>query len=105
VATCLAYVIGNILIINWYYHKKIGIDIPLFWKNILKMSPVMFLMGTVWWFLLDGVVFSGWLMFLGYAVVYLVMYAVLAYLFMMNGYEKELLTGPIKKIFKKLSRR
>lgn len=104
VATCFAYVIGNILIINWYYHKKIGIDIPLFWKNILKMSPVMFIMGTVWWFILDGVVFTGWLMFLAYAMVYSVLYAVLAYFFMMNRYEKDLLVGPIKKIFKKTKR-
>ena len=104
VATCFAYVIGNILIINWYYHKKIGIDIPLFWKNILKMSPVTFIMGTVWWFILDGVVFTGWLMFLAYAMVYSVLYAVLAYFFMMNRYEKDLLVGPIKKIFKKTKR-
>lgn len=105
IATCIAYVIGNILIINWYYYKKIGIDIPLFWKNILKMSPVMFLMGAVWWFLLDGVVFSGWMMFLGYAVVYTAMYVPLAYFFMMNKYEKELLTGPVKKLLQKIRKR
>lgn len=102
VATCFAYVIGNILIINWYYHKKIGIDIPLFWKNILKMSPVMFVMGTAWWFILNGVVFSSWLMFLGYAVAYTIIYVVLAYFFMMNSYERTLVLGPIKNIFKKL---
>ena len=47
-ATCAAYVVGNILIINWYYYKKIGLDIPLFWKNIIGMSPVMLVMGTLW---------------------------------------------------------
>lgn len=105
VATCIAYVIGNILIINWYYYKKIGIDIPLFWKNILKMSPVMILMGTAWWFILDGIVFTSWMMFLGYAVVYTVIYALLAYFLMMDQYEKDLLTGPMKKMLKKLRKR
>ncbi|MBQ9761487.1 MAG: oligosaccharide flippase family protein [Oscillospiraceae bacterium] len=105
VATCIAYVIGNILIINWYYYKKIGIDIPLFWKNILKMSPVMILMGTAWWFILDGVVFTSWLMFLGYAVVYAVIYVLLTYFFMMNKYEKNLLFGPVKRILKKIRKR
>ena len=105
IATCIAYVIGNILIINWYYYKKIGIDIPLFWKNILKMSPVMFIMGTVWWFILDGVVFSGWMMFLGYAVIYTIIYCLLAYFFMLDQYEKDLLTGPVKKIFQKIRKR
>ena len=105
VATCFAYIIGNILIINWYYYRKIGIDIPLFWKNILKMSPVMFIMGTVWWFILDGVVFSGWMMFLGYAVIYTIIYCLLAYFFMLDQYEKDLLTGPVKKIFQKIRKR
>lgn len=105
VATCFAYVIGNILIINWYYYKKIGIDIPLFWKNILRMSPVMLVMGTVWWILLDGVVFSGWMMFFGYAVVYTVIYVLLAYFIMMNRYEKDLLLGPVKKLLKKIGKR
>ena len=102
VATCLAYVIGNILIINWYYHKKIGINIPLFWLNILKMSPVMIVMGTGWWFLLEWTGLSSWLMFLAMGGAYVILYAVLAYFFMMNNYERNLLTGPVKKILRKL---
>lgn len=105
VATCLAYCLGHVLIMNIYYHKKIGIDIPFFWKNILKMSPVMFIMGGAWWFLLDGVRFSSWWMFLGLAVLYTVIYAVLAYFFMMNGYERNLLLGPVKKVFQKFRRK
>lgn len=103
-ATCIAYVIGNILIINWYYHRKIGIDIPLFWKNILKMSPVMFVMGVVGWFVLDRLTVNGWLTFFAAAVVYTVVYVTLAYGFMMNQSERELLRGPLQRILKKLKR-
>ena len=103
-ATCIAYVIGNILIINWYYHRKIGIDIPLFWKNILKMSPVMFVMGVVGWFVLDRLTVNGWLTFFAAAVVYTVVYGTLAYGFMMNQSERELLRGPLQRILKKLKR-
>lgn len=102
VATCLAYVVGNIFIINWYYHKKIGINIPLFWLNILKMSPVMIVMGTGWWFLLEWIGIHSWLMFFGLAGIYALIYAVLAYFFMMNRYERNLLIGPVKKILRKL---
>lgn len=101
-ATCLAYVIGNILIINWYYHRKIGIDIPLFWKNILQMSPVMFVMGTVAWFVLDRMTMDSWLVFFAAAAVYSVIYFVLAYGFMLNQSEKDLIRVPMKKILKKL---
>lgn len=102
VATCLAYVVGNILIINWYYHKKIGIDIPLFWKNILKMSPVMLLMGTAAWFVLDRLTIDSWLTFFLCAAVYTVVYCLLAYWFMMNHYERDIIMKPIKKVLKKL---
>ena len=81
-ATCIAYVIGNICIINWYYYKKIGIDIPKFWSNILRMSPVMFLMGTGWWFLLEWIRIDNWLTFFVLAIGYTIMYCLLAYFFM-----------------------
>ena len=101
-ATCLAYVIGNILIINWYYHRKIGIDIPLFWENILKMSPVMFLTGTIAWFVLDRLPLDNWLTFFCAAAVYTAVYFLLAYRFMMNPYERDIVMVPLKKILRKL---
>ena len=101
-ATCLAYVIGNILIINWYYHRKIGIDIPLFWKNILKMSPVMFLTGTIAWFVLDRLPLDNWLTFFCAAAVYTAVYFLLAYRFMMDPYERDIVMVPIQKILRKL---
>lgn len=101
-ATCLAYVIGNILIINWYYYRKIGINIPLFWKNILQMSPVMLVMGVSAWFVLDFFQVDNWLVFFGAAVVYSVVYFTLAYWFMMNRYERDIIQVPVKKVLRKL---
>jgi O-antigen/teichoic acid export membrane protein len=99
-ATCCAYVIGNILIINWYYHRRIGIDIPLFWKNILRMSPVMIIMGTGAFFLLDAVCVDNWLTLFVAAGVYTIAYMILSYFFMMNAYEKEVIKTPLMKIFR-----
>lgn len=101
-ATCLAYIVGHVFIMNWFYHKRIGIDIPLFWKNILKMSPVMFVMGTVWWFLLDAIAVDSLLIFLVLAVIYSVMYFLLAYRFMMNTYERNLILAPMVSVLRKL---
>ena len=101
-ATCLAYVIGNILIINWYYHRKIGIDIPLFWKNILKMSSVMFLTGTIAWFVLDRLPLDNWLTFFCAAAVYAAVYILMAYRFMMDPYERDIVMVPMKKALRKL---
>lgn len=98
-ATCISYVIGNVLIINWYYYKKIGINISLFWKNILRMSPVMLVMGTVGWFVLEHISVSNWAVFLGLAVIYSLVYWALAYHFMMDRYEQDLVRKPFIKIF------
>ena len=100
-ATCVAYVIGNIIIINWYYYACIGLDIPQFWKNILRMSPVMILMGTVWYFILDRIQSWNWLIFFALAIVYTGLYFVLAYFFMMNPYERSIVKGPVQKAVSK----
>ena len=101
-ATCVAYVIGNILIINWYYYKKIGINIPLFWKNILHMCPVMFVMGAAGWLVLDHIRIDNWFVFFALAAAYTIIYWVLAYLFMMNDYEKSFVKAPVSKICARL---
>ncbi|MCI9457357.1 MAG: oligosaccharide flippase family protein [Oscillospiraceae bacterium] len=41
--TAVSLLAGNILFMNWYYWKKIGLDIPGFWKGILKALPVLIL--------------------------------------------------------------
>ena len=102
IATCVAYVIGNILIINWYYYKKIGINIPLFWKNILHMCPVMLVMGATGWLVLNHLRIDNWFVFFALAAVYTVIYWVLAYLFMMNDYEKSFVKAPVSRICTRL---
>lgn len=101
-ATCVAYVIGNILIINWYYYKKIGIDVPLFWKNILKMCPVMIVMGGGAFVLLEHLTVDNWIRFFGWAVVYSVVYFLLSYYFMMNQYERNTIIVPLKKAWNRI---
>jgi len=90
---------------NWYYHTKIGINIPLFWKNIVKMTPVAVIMGTGAWFGLEYLGMDSWLEFFTYAVIYTIVYFALAYVFVMNTYEKNLFFGIVKKLIAKIQRR
>lgn len=36
--TAIALVIGNVLLMNWYYHCKLGLDMAHFWRQILSLG-------------------------------------------------------------------
>ena len=47
IGTAFSLIIGNGLIMNWYYQKKMNLNMWLFWKNILSIGkglciPVLF---------------------------------------------------------------
>lgn len=103
-ATCFGYFIGQICIMNWYYHKKIGINIPLFWLNILKMLPIMAVMTVLGLFATNKLVeIDSWGKFFIGAIIYTAIYAVGAYFVMMNDYEKDVFRRPVKKVISKLT--
>lgn len=104
-ATGVACVLEDGVIMNWYYHKRIGIDIPFFWKNILSMSPLMVIMGIGAWLILDRLWFDTWIEFFVYAIIYTAVYCVAAYFVMMNPYERNTLTTPLVKVYKKIKRK
>ncbi len=98
VGTAVAMVLGNILFMNWYYHKKLGLDMIAFWKEMLRFIPacvLVCLFGSVY---THFVTVSGWLM-LGVSVcIFTLVYGAVMWLSGMNGYEKQL----VKKMFRKL---
>ena len=51
VATGISFAVGNVIIINIYYWKRVDINIPLFWKNILKMSIPIVINDDFWIFI------------------------------------------------------
>lgn len=97
--TCGSYLLGQGLIMNIYYYKVTGLDIPLFWKNILKMAivPAIMLVAGIW--LLRKIAITNWLIFFALVAAYTLIYIVLMYLFSLNNYEKDILRKPIRKVF------
>ena len=39
--TGFSLIVGNGLLMNWYYHKKIGLNIKAFWKEIITFFPAL----------------------------------------------------------------
>lgn len=79
------------LILNVYYAKYESIDIGLYWKNFIKLT---FVPGSLTIFLLIGknyVQFDSWTHLIAGISIFIVLFAVLSYIFSLNHYEKELL--------------
>lgn len=56
IGTALALIIGNIIVMNWYYHKKVGLDILQFTKSIVKVLPALLIptvVGALMYFYLN----------------------------------------------------
>lgn len=106
--TCFAYLLGQGLIMNIYYYKVTGLDIPLFWKNILKMAVTPLTMLIIGLVINRQISINNWKSFFAGVLIYSLIYVLLMYLFAMNNYEKDLLRKPIKKIIsilKKIGRK
>lgn len=101
IATSLSILIGNIIIINIYYYKKVGIDIPRFWREIFKMGiPAMLsIIGTL--LLSKFVVLNGILAILIKGSLYSILFISFMWFLGMNNNERLLFIGPINLIRKK----
>ncbi len=104
VVTGIASVIGQGFVMNWYYWKKIGLEIPRFWKNISKLFVIPIVMCVLTLMLNIFVDFDSWFTLFAGIIVYTVVFALANWIFVMNDYEKDIFRGPVKKvigIFKK----
>ena len=89
-ATGISMFIGNGLIMNWYYSHRAGLNIELFWKEILKIIPAIGLstLGGICLRKIFPVI--NWFTFIVNVIGYIVIYVLVLYFIAFNNYEKEL---------------
>lgn len=100
--TAIALVVGQILIMNIYYCKKVYLDIPKFWKEIFKMSVVPFILCVIGGIILHYYDTNSVARLFVSILMFLLVYIPLFWRFSMNEYERALLLGPIKKVINKI---
>lgn len=105
IGTAISTFGGNLVLMNWYYHRRIGLNIPKFWRHIAHLFPSMIPPAIV--SVLLAVFFhpdSYWEMILpGCCVV--AVYGLSVWLFGLNRYERELVLNPLRRIFGRFIRR
>ena len=103
-ATAASLILGQGIIINIYYQKKIGLHIGHFFKVILSMSPPIFAVGIAAYLLNRLWLVSEWYFVLLKIIVYCVLYFIVADRFIFNAYEKENFGGFLKKILRRVKK-
>lgn len=97
IPTGTAYIIGNGLIMNWYYWKKVGLDIPRFWKNLIPIFAVATVMCIFTLVLSKWINFYSWIPLLVGISFYTIVFVVLVWKLILNNEEKSMIIGKIRK--------
>lgn len=97
--TLIALVVGNIVFMNWYYHKRIGLDMVYFWKEIIKFIPALIIPCIVGVVIVQIIRISNLFKLIITIMIYSVVYCFSMYFLGMNDTEKNIVTKPIKKFF------
>lgn len=100
--SCVSYVLGQIIIMNIYYYKVTGINIPLFWKHILKMAVIPTVMTIFGIYVNEKCIIKSWGSFLIAGVIFTAIYIILMYKFVLNKYEKNIFIEPLQRLLKKI---
>ncbi|MER2190042.1 MAG: oligosaccharide flippase family protein [Solibacillus sp.] len=102
ISVATATLLGQILIMNYYYFKKVQLDIPQYWKQVLPITCRMALMmGVFYMFYRMIIVEYSW----GNLALSVFVYSLITFFYMykriMNDYERGLFSGVIKRVYLK----
>lgn len=101
IGTSLSYVVGNLILSNIYYHKKVGIDVILFIKLLFKGIFPAFLLSMVIGVFITMIPVEGWLGFILKGSLYVAEYGVITLLIGTDKTEKALIRKLINKVLRK----
>ena len=93
IAYILSISLGNGLFMNWYYQKRIGLDMFYYWKRNLPVVMVSVLVLVVCMLGCGILPVSSWLLFLAWGAVYTVLFAVAMWLFVLDEGERAALVA------------
>ncbi len=90
-------------IMNYYYHKNIGLNIPRFFKELLNKTFLTVIAAFLLGYLINLLPFfgNGWLNFIIKAIPYTVVFCVIMYYTGLIEFEKELFKKTFSKILKR----
>lgn len=96
--TALSNILGQIIFMNIFYYKKIKIDIPLFWKNIFKMSIPMAVAIIIAIIIKQVWTINTSMVLIVQIMIYIFIYAICVWKKSMNLEEKNMIKKLLKRV-------
>lgn len=98
--TSLSLILGNIIIINIYYRRKVGLNIPRFFKEVFnRLLPAMILSVGIG-YIVTFIPVGGYLGIGIKGVLFSLVFAAVVWKIGLNEYEKRLFKGPVMGVLR-----
>jgi len=98
IGTTLSLILGNIIAMNFYYHFKVGLNMPRFYKELVN-GLLISMVGSVGLGLITLTISSySWVGLIIQCFIYSITYIVIMWLFGMNNQEKRIFKNEFSKI-------
>lgn len=98
--TGIALIFGQGIVMNWFYHRKTGLDMLRFWRETFPVFLVPVCLCAAAVVLSCGVDLYRLPVLIGGIMAYTLVYLGLSWRFTMNLYEKNLIIGVVRRVFK-----
>ena len=99
--TGISLICGNIIFMNWYYQKHIGLDMFYFWKSISMFIPGLVIPCIIGVLIMRFVTINSLIVLGLWIALYAIVYCLSMYFLGMNNEEKQMVMGPIRKLIKR----
>lgn len=101
VGTTLSLILGNIIAMNIYYHVKVGLNIPRFFKGLSKGLFLSLVCSVGFGSVILLIKGNSWIALFLQIMLYTLIYFLIMWTFGLNNFEKGLFSNEIKKIKRK----
>ena len=99
--TAISLLVANGLVMNIYYHKAIGLEMPIFWKRILGLAKALILPALAGALIMHFITFTRLENFVVWVALYTGLYCFSCWKFGMNKEEKDLARQPFRVVLRR----
>ena len=94
----IAYIIGPVIVMNWYYNQRLGLEIGRYWKRVIPIFICPVSLCIITCLLSNFINFEKWITLLVGIVCFSLIFATVSWKWVFTDYEKDIFRVPAHKI-------